>query len=65
MNGALQPLNLEGRPVAENIFAAGAILGGYDYVRELSGLGTAIITGFLAGKNAATPMRQGVSRGEF
>jgi glycerol-3-phosphate dehydrogenase subunit B len=56
VNGTLQPLNLEGKPVAENIFAAGAVLGGYDYVRELSGLGTAIITGFLAGKNAATPM---------
>ena len=42
----LQPLNLR-ETGGENIFAAGAILGGYDYVRELSGLGTAI-TGFLA-----------------
>jgi glycerol-3-phosphate dehydrogenase subunit B len=36
-----------------DLFAAGAVLGGYDPIRERCGLGTAIVTGYVAGGYAA------------
>lgn len=36
----------------ENVFAAGSVLGGYDYCTEKSGLGVALSTGYMAGHNA-------------
>jgi len=48
----LRPLQEEGEVIFENLFAAGAVLGGYNYLTEKCGLGVALATGFLAGKNA-------------
>ncbi len=49
VDGKMRPLAGSGKPVASNIFAAGALLAGYDYTRQLSGMGVAILTGYLAG----------------
>jgi anaerobic glycerol-3-phosphate dehydrogenase len=48
----LRPLNWEGEVAYENLHAAGAILGGYDYARGF-GFGVPILTGWLAGRWAA------------
>ena len=49
----LRPLCRTGKPGWENLFAAGSVVGGYDYITGRGGLGTALITGHLAGGNAA------------
>ncbi len=54
VNEKLQPLSAEGEPIYSNLFAAGSILSGYNYMAENSGLGVAITTGFLAGLNASS-----------
>ena len=51
-DGRLHPLGAEGRPPYANLFAAGAVLGGYDYAGEY-GFGVPILTGWLAGRFAA------------
>jgi glycerol-3-phosphate dehydrogenase subunit B len=38
---------------AGNVFACGAVLGGFDPAREEGGLGVCALTGFVAGRNAA------------
>ena len=48
----LNPLDEEGRPRFDNLYAAGAVLGGYDYAGTC-GFGVPILTGWLAGKFAA------------
>jgi glycerol-3-phosphate dehydrogenase subunit B len=48
----LNPLDEEGRPQYGNLYAAGAVLGGYDYGGSC-GFGVPILTGWLAGKFAA------------
>jgi glycerol-3-phosphate dehydrogenase subunit B len=53
VDGSLHPLDKHGQPVFENLFAAGAIIGEYDYVADKCGLGVAILTGYIAGDNAA------------
>jgi glycerol-3-phosphate dehydrogenase subunit B len=37
---------------AENLYAAGSVLAGYNYPAEKSGLGVAIVTGYMASRNA-------------
>jgi glycerol-3-phosphate dehydrogenase subunit B len=49
--GKLQ--SVESRPPHPRLFAAGAVLCGYDAVYDKSGLGVAIFTGYLAGEAAA------------
>lgn len=49
----LRPLLSGGAPAWDNLFAAGSVVGGYDYITGRSGLGTALITGYLAGAHAA------------
>jgi glycerol-3-phosphate dehydrogenase subunit B len=49
----LRPLAASGAACAENLFAAGSILEGYDPARDGSGLGVAALTGMLAGEAAA------------
>jgi len=44
-------LHPDGAP--PHLFAAGAVLGGYDPIGERCGMGTAIVTGFAAGRFAA------------
>lgn len=52
-DGDLRPLDERERPFAENLFAAGSVLEGYDPARDGSGLGVAALTGLLAGERAA------------
>ncbi|MHA1710712.1 MAG: anaerobic glycerol-3-phosphate dehydrogenase subunit GlpB [Candidatus Freyarchaeota archaeon] len=52
VNPQMKPLTLRGKPY-ENLFAAGSIISGYDYVKERSGIGVAAATGYFAGLNAA------------
>jgi anaerobic glycerol-3-phosphate dehydrogenase len=49
----LRPLTQTKRPAWSNLFGAGSVLGGYDYILGRTGLGTALVTGFLAGTYAA------------
>jgi glycerol-3-phosphate dehydrogenase subunit B len=49
----LRPLVADGTLFAENLFAAGSILDGYDPARDKTGLGLAALTGMLAGERAA------------
>ncbi|HET7467868.1 MAG TPA: FAD-binding protein [Candidatus Dormibacteraeota bacterium] len=48
----LRPLDAGGSPPFENLFAAGAVLGGYDYAGAC-GFGVPMLTGWLAGRFAA------------
>lgn len=48
----LHPLDEAGRVAYENLYAAGAVLGGYDY-SGACGFGVPILTGWLAGRFAA------------
>lgn len=48
----LHPLDPEGRAPFSNLYAAGAVLGGYDYAGPC-GFGVPILTGWLAGRHAA------------
>jgi glycerol-3-phosphate dehydrogenase subunit B len=50
----LHPLDGDGNVKHENLYAAGAVLGGYDYAGPC-GFGVPILTGWLAGKYAAKP----------
>ena len=49
----LRPLDESGDPEFANLWAAGAVLGGYDFAREKSGSGVSIATGLVAGRRAA------------
>ena len=53
VDAELRPLSAAGTPALENLFAAGSVVGGYDYITDRCGLGTALICGYLAGRNAA------------
>ena len=44
----LRPLDEQGRVVHPRLFAAGAVLGGHEQATDGTGLGVAILTGFLA-----------------
>jgi len=48
----LHPLNEDGAVPFTNVYAAGAMLGGYDYAGPC-GFGVPILTGWLAGRFAA------------
>lgn len=48
----LHPLSEDGKVVYTNLYAAGAVLGGYDYAGPC-GFGVPILTGWLAGRFAA------------
>ncbi|HVH62218.1 MAG TPA: FAD-binding protein [Candidatus Dormibacteraeota bacterium] len=48
----LHPLNEDGTAPLSNLYAAGAVLGGYDYAGPC-GFGVPILTGWLAGRYAA------------
>lgn len=53
VDAALRPADLDGRPIEDNVLAAGSVIGGYDPVRDGTGLGVAVLTGYLAGRRAA------------
>ncbi len=49
----LRPLDETGTTVYENLFAAGAVLSGNDYMTQGTGAGVALASGLKAGENAA------------
>ena len=55
----LRPILTSGEPFAENLFAGGSVLSGYDFATEKSGLGVALVTGYVAGANAASFIQEG------
>ncbi|MHA1637157.1 MAG: hypothetical protein ACTSUB_04000, partial [Candidatus Thorarchaeota archaeon] len=55
----LRPIRTSGEPFAENLFAGGSVLSGYDFATEKSGLGVALVTGFVAGSNVASFIQEG------
>ncbi|WP_188979859.1 glycerol-3-phosphate dehydrogenase subunit GlpB [Halocalculus aciditolerans] len=50
---ALRPLDETGTVEFENLYAAGSVLGGYDFAAEKSGSGVSLATGYAAGRGAA------------
>ena len=59
VDASLRPLDPFGEPAYDNLYAAGSIIGEYDYVADKCGLGAAALTGCTAGEKAAA---QAVSR---
>jgi glycerol-3-phosphate dehydrogenase subunit B len=53
VDDGLRPLDERGRPVHPRLFAAGAVIGGHEQATDGTGLGVAILTGWLAGQAAA------------
>lgn len=54
----LRPLDGRCQMVARNLVACGNILSGYDYLRGGTGLGAALLTGYLAGEQLAAGKQQ-------
>ncbi|MCX5858592.1 MAG: FAD-dependent oxidoreductase [Proteobacteria bacterium] len=52
VSGKLKPLLRDQQVFAENLWAAGSILAGYDSTGDGAGLGVAVLTGFKAGQEA-------------
>ncbi len=52
VDSQFRPITGEEVHAAENLYAAGSILAGYNYPAEKSGLGVAIVTGYTASHNA-------------
>jgi glycerol-3-phosphate dehydrogenase subunit B len=48
----LRPLGAQGRPAHQRLFAAGSVIGGHEPAVDGTGLGSAILTGYLAGRSA-------------
>jgi glycerol-3-phosphate dehydrogenase subunit B len=53
VDGSCRPLGDDGLPVHYRLFAAGALVGGHEHAADGTGLGVAILSGFLAGRGAA------------
>ena len=53
VDARLRPLDAGDRPVVDGLFAAGAVVGGHEHATDGTGLGVAILTGWLAGRAAA------------
>jgi len=51
-DAALRPQTETGELVYENLYAAGSVLGGHDFVAERSREGVAVVTGYEAGERA-------------
>jgi glycerol-3-phosphate dehydrogenase subunit B len=63
VDAMLRPLGAGGRPFHERLFAAGAVIGGHDQATDGTGLGVAVLTGYLAGRSAASGQLVSVARG--
>ena len=53
VDAAFRPLNKSGKPVAENLYAAGSILAHQDWIRTKSGTGLAVATAYGAVESLA------------
>ena len=51
VNGSLQPIDDRNKIIYDNLYSVGAVLSGYNYITEKSGLGVAIGTGYYVGSN--------------
>ncbi len=49
VDDSLRPVDADGRVVYKNLYAAGSVLSGYNYIYDKTGMGTAMITGTKAG----------------
>ena len=56
-NTSMQPLDADGNPEFENLYAAGSVVGGADVAREKSASGVSLATAIVAGRRAADPSR--------
>jgi glycerol-3-phosphate dehydrogenase subunit B len=52
VDASLRPLDDRGRPIHPRLHAAGAVIGGHEQATDGTGLGVAILTGWLAGRGA-------------
>ncbi|MEM4446927.1 MAG: anaerobic glycerol-3-phosphate dehydrogenase subunit GlpB [Candidatus Jordarchaeales archaeon] len=52
VNAHMKPV-MGDKTLYDNLFVAGSIISGYNYVREKSGMGVAAVTGYIAGEEAA------------
>lgn len=50
----MKPLNRWGKPVFENLYAAGSLLGGYQAAADGTGTGVALLSGWIAGRKGGT-----------
>jgi len=48
-----RPLDERGAPVHPRLYAAGALIGGHEHAADQTGLGVAILSGWIAGRGAA------------
>ncbi|MFO7835442.1 MAG: anaerobic glycerol-3-phosphate dehydrogenase subunit GlpB [Candidatus Thorarchaeota archaeon] len=53
VDSSLKPVGRNGKPVGKNFFCAGSVIAGYRYPTEKSGLGVALLSGYVAGKQVA------------
>ena len=60
----LRPLGPDGRPVYENVFVAGAVMACHDWVREKSGAGISVATGYGAVESVLADRRGSSGRTE-
>lgn len=58
VDASCRPLGEDGLPVHYRLFAAGAVIGGHEHAADGTGLGVGILTGWLAGRGAAGPVRR-------
>ncbi len=59
----LRPLGAGGLPFHERLFAAGGVIGGHEQASDGTGLGVAVLTGYLAGRSAASGQLVALPRG--
>ena len=64
VDAELHPLDEDGRPVSDRLFAAGSVIGGHDQASDGTGMGVAMFTGWLAGRAAAARARPAALPGE-
>ena len=50
INDRFQPLNEDDKPVYKNLFVAGNIISGYNYIFREGGMGVAVVSGYMAAK---------------
>ena len=58
IDSSFRPIDRTGEVFAENLFAAGSVLGGYNYPIEKSGLGVALATGRTSGSLVVQFLRE-------
>jgi glycerol-3-phosphate dehydrogenase subunit B len=63
VDGSLRPVGRDGSPLYENLFVAGAVLAGHDWVREKSGAGISVATGHAAVESVLALRREASAMG--